>query len=1040
MTRKQLPHVFTIAPGAAFLKTLADALCDGALIPSFRDNGDPLSLADVTIYVPTRRAARALRTIFAERNVSRSAILPTIRPLGEFEEDVGFFDEAGAASLELNPPINAEQRVLELAKLVNQWAKLLPQNIRDLFGTDPLVLPSTPADAVWLARNLSDLLDEVAREDGNWAALDTLVSDDLAGWWQLTLKFMAIISEHWPQYLQDNGLSDPVDYRNAIMHAETARLERDGSRGPVIAAGSTGSVPATAALLQVIANLPNGAVVLPGLDLEMSNDVWDVLIPDDKKQSVYAHPQFGLKKLLQRFQIMRDQVQPLGTISPELSHRNAVLSSALMPAETTYQWHTQKHLNPDVGFLNVSEIVAANEAQEALAIAVALRQAIENNAVPAALVTTDRGLARRVSAELERFGITADDSGGTPLEHCPPAALFRLMLDVVFQPTDPVKLLALFKHPLCCLGQTRATTRRNAEVLELVALRGGMVALDLPVVLQRLQSVGVTDDDAYQADYVKRVTASQIEQAIELAIALTTSLEPLMQFANSKQPVTVSQACTLCVATFEALGRDEAGSLSRLYAGDNGEALAQHLRALVATRSDFLFLPHEWPSIYNAIISGKAIKPRSGSDPRVHIWGALEARLQHVETIVLGGLNEKTWPAQPADDPLLSRGMKAGISVEPPERRIGLSAHDFQMLIGSKHVILSRADRIDGAPSVPSRWLQRLHAVLGKEVTTAMQTRAAHYLHWSRQLDLGLFSKSEKRPCPEPALHLRPTSFSVTEIARLRRDPYAVHAKRILGLAPLEPLLREPDALARGNLFHKIVEDFVRLRKTAPGTAQDLKAVGTQLFAEAALPEDIHATWWRRFELMVDAFIAFETLRADSIAASHIEIKSSKVKISDTGATLSGRADRIDILSGGSAEVIDYKTGAAPSAKQVLSLLEPQLALEAALLTKRGFFNGEKITPSNLLYVQFEADGTVKSKSVIHSVSNKDHETAEQLGERAWQRLIELVRYYAIKEHGYLSRQAPFKEAHSSEYDHLARVAEWSGGGDEINDDNGDGE
>jgi ATP-dependent helicase/nuclease subunit B len=312
-----------------------------------------------------------------------------------------------------------------------------------------------------------------------------------------------------------------------------------------------------------------------------------------------------------------------------------------------------------------------------------------------------------------------------------------------------------------------------------------------------------------------------------------------------------------------------------------------------------------------------------------------------------------------------------------------------------------------------------------------MQQRAAHYLNWGRQLDLGLPQKSEQRPCPKPSLHLRPKSFSVTEISTLRRDPYAIHAKRILGLEPLEPLLREPDAKERGQLFHKIVENFVRSRKTAPGSMDELIALGTKLFDEACLPDDTRALWWRRFERMVEEFITFETSRAPMIKASHVELKSTRITIADTGVTLNGQADRIDILPGGSTEVIDYKTGFVPSAKQALTLMEPQLSLEAALLARGGFFDGKSLPASDLLYVNLKSDGTVKPISIIHSISNKMPETAEQLGERAWEKLIDLMRYFSDADNGYISRKAPFKETYVGDYDHLARVAEWSGGGDE---------
>lgn len=1030
----QTPNVFSIPCGAPFLETLAKALISGELVQGFKPDNDPLALASVTIYVPTRRAARALRSVFAKLSGSGTAILPTIKPLGEFDEDASFFDETGAEVLDENQPIGAEERVLHLAKLVRYWAGFLPAHVKALFGTDPMVVPTTAADAVWLARDLASLIDEVEREGGSWEKLNDLVPEELAGWWQLTSEFMTIVSQHWPNQLQELGLSEPAAHRNTIMRAEATRLANLKHGGPVIAAGSTGSVPATAELLNVIARLPQGALVLPGLDRDLNDEAWDALSTQQKTPSVFGHPQFGLKKLMNRIGVSRDDVKDIGVVAESLKQRTAVISAALMPAHTTHHWATlQGSEASHEGFATVCEIVAASESQEAIAIAIALREAIEDGAVPAALVTTDRTLGRRVSAELERFGIKADDSGGTPLDQTPPAALFQLLLDVVFTPADPAKLLALLKHPLTALGGNRVKTRRGAEVLELLGLRGGVTVIELPIILERLVKLWEAKKGSHQRDWNERLSNDEIEGAVDVALALNDALAPLIAFASGSDPVSVSAACKVSVAAFEAIGMDETKGMTALYAGDSGEALATHLRNLIGAEVDYTFLPSEWPSIHGAMISGQAVKPKSGSDPRVFIWGALEARLQHVETIVLGGLNEKTWPSRPSDDPFLSRGMKGGIGIEPPERRVGLAAHDFQMLTGAKHVILSRAARIDGAPSVASRWLQRLHAVLGETRTKAMQVRAKDYLHWARQIDLGQNSPREKRPNPTPSLHLRPKRFSVTEIETLRRDPYAIHAKRILGLESLQPLLRQPDAAERGRLFHNIVEEFVRQRMKAPGTKQELEAIGKKLFAEEHLPDETHALWWRRFERMVENFIAFEEERSGSINASHVEQSSSEIEIGDSGVTLRGRADRIDKMVPGGADIMDYKTGTNPSIKQAFTLVSPQLALEAALLKRNGF--DLKTYASDLIYVRLKPDGTVKSESILKSRENAEGIDAETLGERAWVKLNATIAYYASQSNGYISRAMPFKAGDlEGDYDHLARVMEWSSGGEDGGD------
>ena len=1030
----QTPNVFSIPSGAPFLETLAKALISGELVVGFKPDNDPLALASVTIYVPTRRAARALRSVFAELSGSGTAILPTIKPLGEFDEDASFFDETGAEVLEENQPIGAEERVLHLAKLVRRWAEFLPNYVKELFGTDPMVVPTTAADALWLARDLASLIDEVEREGGSWQKLKDLIPEELAAWWQLTSEFMTIVSQHWPQQLQELGLSEPSAHRNIIMRAEAKRLEAAKHTGPVIAAGSTGSVPATAELLNVIAHLPQGALVLPGLDRDLNDEAWDALSAQEETPSVFGHPQFGLKKLMRLVGVTRADVKDIGVVLADIKQRSAVISAALMPADTTHHWASLLgNERTDDGFANVSEIVAASESQEAIAIAIALRKAIEDKAYPAALVTTDRTLGRRVSAELERFGIKADDSGGTPLDQTPPAALFQLVLDVVFAPADPAKLLALLKHPLTALGANRTKTRRGAEVLELLGLRGGVTVIELPIILERLKRAKKRDDEPHQPSYLKRLTIQETEDAVDVALALSDALAPLITFASGIGPVTVSQACKVGVTAFEAIGADERQGVALLYAGDSGEALAQHLRNLIAADVDYEFQRSEWPSIHGAMISGQAVKPKSGSDPRVFIWGALEARLQHVETIVLGGLNEKSWPSRPSDDPFLSRGMKGGIGIEPPERRVGLAAHDFQMLAGAKHVILSRAARIDGAPSVASRWLQRLHAVLGDTQTKAMQARAQDYLHWARQIDLGQNSPRETRPNPTPALHLRPKRFSVTEIETLRRDPYAIHAKRILGLEPLQPLLRQPDAAERGRLFHNIVEEFVRQRIKAPGTKKELEAIGRKLFADEGLPEETHALWWRRFETMVEHFIAFEEERAGWINASHVEQSSLDIEIGDSGVTLRGRADRIDKMVLGGADIVDYKTGSHPSIGQAFTLVSPQLALEAALLKRNGF--DVKTHASDLLYIRLKPDGTVKPESILKSKKNDEGIDAETLGERAWAKLSAMIAYYASDTNGYISRAMPFKAGDlEGDYDHLARVMEWSSGGDDGGD------
>ncbi|HEY4191498.1 MAG TPA: double-strand break repair protein AddB, partial [Mesorhizobium sp.] len=470
-------RVLTIAPGAPFLPTLAKALLSGTLIPGFRFDGDPLALANVTIYVPTRRAARALRGELVELMGGGSAILPVIRPLGEFDEDEALFEAQApesAAALDLAPPIPALERLLLLAPLVRAWKRRLPAHVAALFEEE-MVVPASTADAIWLARDLAQLMDEIETEGSDWTRLADLVTGNLAGWWQVTLDFLKIVTENWPTLLAELDRSNPAAHRSALIRLEAARLKRNPPAGPVIAAGSTGSIPATAELLSVIAGLPLGAVVLPGLDKVLDDASFAAISAKDARPALLGHPQYGLAKLIAKIGIVRRDVEQIG--DDPLALRTALTGEALRPAETTERWaETRSQFassDVDAAFAGVTLLEAANERDEAAAIAIALRHAVEQKGRRAALVTGDRALARRVSAELLRFGIVADDSGGTPLSQTPPAGLLRLTLGAAFGPGDPVGLLALLKHPLLTVGLERPGVRHAAEVIELVALRGG---------------------------------------------------------------------------------------------------------------------------------------------------------------------------------------------------------------------------------------------------------------------------------------------------------------------------------------------------------------------------------------------------------------------------------------------------------------------------------------------------------------------------------------------------------------------------------------
>src|SRR5580658_4751901 len=463
-------RVFNIPASAPFLPTLLDALRSGEL--GFKLADDPLAWAAATLYLPTRRACRLAREAFLDVMKTDAAILPRIVALGDIDEDEIAFAEvaAGAAAedaLALLPALGGLERRLLLAGLISKWA-----DSPELHGASgaPLVA-QTPAAACALADDLARLIDDMTMRGVPWEKLDGLVPDQLDPYWQLTLRFLQIARERWPEVLKERSCEEAAKRRDALIKAEAARLARH-TGGPVIAAGSTGSIPSTAELIATIARLPHGAVVLPGLDTDLDEPSWRLIAGDDVKGIAPApgHPQFAMQALLARIGIRRDAVVSLA----KPRGRERLVSEVLRPAAATDMWRQQaadpnfdRHADQALSTLAIIE--AANAEEEALAIAVALREAVQDGET-AALVTPDRALGRRVLAALARWNIAAEDSSGEALADTPAGIFARLAAEAALGGLEPVTLLALLKHPLLRLGSQ--DNEVAITTLERAVLRG----------------------------------------------------------------------------------------------------------------------------------------------------------------------------------------------------------------------------------------------------------------------------------------------------------------------------------------------------------------------------------------------------------------------------------------------------------------------------------------------------------------------------------------------------------------------------------------
>lgn len=1049
----QPPRILTVPAGLPFLRTLAASLLDGTLTPHYRyDRADPLALSRITILVPTRRSTRMLRAEFARLLGGEAAILPIIKPLGETEEDGDFFDADAPELLDLAPPISNVVRLLELARLILAWRNKLPDIVRSIHSDSPLVAPASPSDAVWLARALVELIDAVETEELEWDALDRIDARDHAGWWQLTLAFLHIAIAFWPERLKELSRSSPSRHRNESMRAEIRRFRQKQSPDPVIVAGSTGAIPAAADFIHAVAEHPTGTVVLPGLDLHLSQAQWaevdPVPLPGKFADAASrSHPQYNMSRLLKRLKLEREDITEIEGEPEVIRDRAMILSQAMAPAASTDRWSEWRAAfgtgRMERAFADVALLEAGNEREEAAAIAIALRLALEEPGADgesrAALITPDRALARRVAAELARYGILADDSAGTPFVATPQGTLIKLLLEATLRPGDPLAIVSLLKHPLCRFGFEVDEYRKAVWALEILALRGGVRSADIsdlgPLLEHHLAREAET---RRQPQWRTALDEDDIECARLLAERIRVCVEPLTSalarrdghasMIRAARPL--SDWATRAGRVLEAITTDPERGLALLWDAEGGASLAQLLGEVIETDGEIEADGPQFIDIMDALMAGAAVKPQAQRNPRVFIFGTLESRLQNVDTVIIGGMNEGSWPVQSANNPFLSRHMKSEIGLEPPERRIGQQAHDLAMASGTAKLIYSRALKQGGAPTVASRWIQRLLALGGTDFAAGLRERGNRYLSFAQKIDIGASQAPAQRPDPRPPLALQPKSYSFSEVGRLRRDPYAIYARRVLRLDPLLPFNADPGAAERGSLYHAIVDRFVREGHDplSPEAAPALSAIATRLFDEAALPLHIDIVWRVRFAEVARSFLAWERRRKPEIRASKTEIWAA-LDLPELGIALTGIADRIDLKPAGHADIIDYKTGSSPSLSQARSLLDPQLPLEAAALSRGAFTAIGAARPADLLYVRLRPGTRFSDETVNNELSDRarNPRSAVDLAEEALDQLAKLVTLLQTNQRGFVSRLIPEQlNDFSGEYDHLARVAEWS--------------
>ena len=950
--------IFNISSSNNFVDVLASKLLDDC-------KGRELSLADILILLPNRRACRTLAEAFVRNRGLTPTLLPQMRAIGDIDEDELSLsgNQAFQQFLALPPAISPlERRMLFMRLIISRYQD---------FGLEKISL----AQSCYLAQELGHLLDTAALQNLNWDNLQNLVPAEYAVHWQETLKFLKIITSYWPDILAERGVIDASVKKNILIETQSQIWQNTKPQKRIIIAGTTAVSPAMKQLVQTVLDLPCGEVYLSGLDTLLEDDAWEAI--DE------THPQYELKQLLDYLKISRHQVSLLSP--PANLQREKLISEIMRPATTSNRWLNLKNTLDDKAFSGLNLLECDDDKTEALTIAVLIRRLLQTPSKTAALITPDRNLARRVACELRRWNINVDDSAGIPLSQTPWGIFMRLCLEALQPDSGREHILALLKNHLFGFGIKPTSLQAIITRLE-----------------KNLWRSEIADDEAQAFLHSIRLKAQDLINLLSLPQA------------NLKDLIVAH------IQTAEAFAAsDTISGQQLLWQNEDGQAGASFMADWLEQSAGLGEIsPLEYLSLFEAMMSGLMVQAKHQSHPRIRILGPLEARLNHFDTIILGGCNEGIWPLGVNSDSWMSRPMKQEFGFELPERQIGVLALDFSNLLGAPEVYLTRAKMTNGTPTSKSRWLMRLETVLKSLGFAPNNLSLDDSLPLASGLDIPSKFIKISPPAPHPPVSARPRKFSSSAIEKLMRDPYGIFAEYILKLKPLGDLTPVADASDFGNIVHKILEEFGKnWPHQYPKNAKEiLLTLGDKAFAQSGFAVEKQAFWRPKYAKIIDWLTSHETSYRQNITQIHNEIWGRIIFQDLPGGKVEiyAKADRLDETVDGQINIIDYKTGRGRSLKEVKLGYAPQLPIEGLIAQKGGFDGVPKKTVKSLMYWRLGRDITC----IDDDISSLLAQTEEHIKT--------LINSFDFISTGYLSRPNPKSAPEYSDYEHLSRLREWS--------------
>lgn len=915
----------------------------------------PLDLAKTTIILPNKRACQNIRLAFIQKQNANSTLLPKLIPLYELD----------GLGQDIPPVIQPYHRLFLLAKLCAQKP--------NVSGMD---------QALKMAISLAEILDEFYQFEIDPNRISELVPEKVfAEHWNETLTFLEIITKAWPQILKENHLIDKMDQNIRLINSYAEKWAQNPPQNTILMAGFNGNIPAVSRLLKVVHQLPNGFVFLSGLEQQIEKNTYEKAADD--------YFQYPFKKLLNFLQV---DFKKIHNLSDSLSQSECFMTESLRPAEDTDAWRTLSPFAPDA-LRNIRRIECENSDQEAFTIALLLRQVLETPEKTAALITTDRTLARRVIVEMNRWGVSLNDTAGKPLLKTPVGIFFMLLAEFALHPDD-AHLIALLKHPL-------ASDKRNPSQLRI---------------------------------FVKQAEKQARSNGNKLDIHLSSfhQIEAFQQLFQNNVLTSFSTFLTYHIKAAEYLATSDSQSGSeRLWNHEDGEAAFAFLTELQSNAALLGEIePSQYPTVLELLMHQIQVRPKYGTHPRLSILGPIESRFFHPDVCILGGLNDGVWPLIPESGPWLNRPMRQKLGLPSPESKIAESAWDFAHNFCASEVYLTRSLKVDGTPTIPSRFLSRMEAVA--EAVHLSFTAEKPLL--AAKINLPKKVAPLQRPAPTPPVQDRPRHLSVTEIKTWMSDPYSIYAKHILKLKPLRDLGENQKPQFFGSALHEALHRFVSDYPANTDTNMLFNLFKKHLrqypFTETEL-----AFYEPKLKRIAQWFTEQQQERATYVQKTFTE-RRGKVVLKPKGEPfeLVCQADRIDFMKNQTLEVIDYKTGTVPKPKEIKYAYEPQLPLEAYILMQNGF---EEIPPAPVHALTYwKISGKEDGSRISSAIASTDKETTiESLIQETVQKLILLIDTFDNPKTPYESCPVPAHIPHYNDYAYLARIQEWKHADEEGEDE-----